>query len=335
VIVFWVEASREIGMGHLMECLAIRNKLHSEGVLTHFYINEYEPAEEKLRELGVNYSLLAREKKDNPIGKSNVQKECTTIVVNHHAVSSNTLVSLKDDGWKVCVIDQLGNKNISADLLINYSIVEDWINYNILQEDMVSLFGPEFTLLRGEFEEPISSQKEKKVESQNVLISMGGVDRTGATIRLIEALSTLESNLMKTIVIGAGFAHRDKLGDRKNLGENNFVFKDNVERMSSEMSCADIAISAGGNTLYELAAMGVPTLVLWEDEHERILADSFASRGAVLNIGNGMSTPKKVITDSILSLLSDQARLDEMRSCSMSIVDAKGVNRVCKAILEL
>ena len=56
------------------------------------------------------------------------------------------------------------------------------------------------------------------------------------------------------------------------------------------MSGADIVISAGGNTVFELACVGTPGFVLWEDSHEKIQGDVFEKEGVVINLGNGMKT---------------------------------------------
>ena len=54
-MIFWVEVNRNIGMGHLMECLALAEEAEARGAGTHFVITPFEPAQTLLRKLGRHY----------------------------------------------------------------------------------------------------------------------------------------------------------------------------------------------------------------------------------------------------------------------------------------
>ena len=66
--------------------------------------------------------------------------------------------------------------------------------------------------------------------------------------------------------------------------KNFFLIRDTAD-MPELMVSSDMAIFAGGTTAWELAFMGVPTLVIILAENQRAVAEGLDERGAVINLG--------------------------------------------------
>ena len=164
---------------------------------------------------------------------------------------------------------------------------------------------------------------------------MGGVDRTGATLRIIKALQSID-NTSKEIIIGNGFSHIDKLHNLlKKLNDSSFIFSQGVDDLGKRMSKADIVISAGGNTVYEMACVGTPGIVLWEDEHEYIQGKAFSEKGTLLCLGNGITTPIELISNSIKALLKDVDQRKNMSQCGKKLVAFHGKKRIVEKLYKL
>lgn len=333
-MIFWVEASQQIGMGHLMESLVLAEYFISRDMPVYFVVNSYEPSRLELQKRGITFVEYELDEIDDAV-RFMEQKKVQYVIINHRYVSSNTLERIHYGDYTVVVIEQLGNKPIICDLLINKSLVPEWLQYDFPANRPLCCFGPDYTILGDSYRELHQRKKKFSKDRYTVLVSMGGVDRTGATLRIIEALRPIK-NVSKEIIIGNGFAHMKQLQQLcEKHDDPSFVFSVGVSDIHERISKADIVISAGGNTVYELACVGTPGIILWEDEHEYIQGKAFTEKEVVHCLGNGISTPVETITNSVRTLLQDVDRRKHMSQCGKRMVDGRGNDRVGATIMEL
>ncbi len=163
---------------------------------------------------------------------------------------------------------------------------------------------------------------------------MGGVDRTGSTLRVVEALKPVH-NISKEIILGRGFTHTARLTQLlEDMNDGSFSCYQGVNDLGDRMSRADIVISAGGNTVYEMACTGAPGIILWEDEHEQLQGMDFSKKGSVICPGSGVTTSVEDITNSVRTLLNDVYMRRDMGRCGKELVDGRGTDRICNVMME-
>lgn len=103
-----------------------------------------------------------------------------------------------------------------------------------------------------------------------------------------------------------------------------------------ELRRAAVAVVAGGLTLYEAAALGVPTVGLAVVPAQQRAIAAFAWRGAALNAGLASRRGATArAADAVFSLLSHRQRASRMASAAARLVDGRGVFRVADAIRDL
>ena len=96
---------------------------------------------------------------------------------------------------------------------------------------------------------------------------------------------------------------------------------------------ADIAVIAGGgSSLYELARMGTPGVVMSKVEHQVINARRFARLGTVIDLGYGRECSDEVIRSAVERLLLDCELRHEMSENGRRLVDGYGRKRVLEII---
>lgn len=336
---FRTEGNEHVGLGHLKECLSLAKRLENQYAVRSLFIissdtvdiqgfGDFVPAVERLpAETGEEDAKLT----------SQILEEygLNLLVVNLKSVSPHYLRDLKEKGFTLICIDELGNKEIMADVVINGSIVEDWHRYQLRNQSATTYFGPEYMVMDEAFGIFHGKKRPIRGRAKGVLVSMGGADPSGATLRVIGALDKLDKEIEKVIVIGPAFPHHSKLRELvPMLVEDNFQICRAVSNMAELMFKADVAISHGGDTLYELACVGTPNLVLYEVEHERIQASVFEKKGATICLGKGTEVPLEEITSSVSHLLQDEALRKEMSRQGKKLVDGKGAEIVCAIILD-
>lgn len=338
-VAFRTDGNTSIGLGHLTECLTLAKRLQNHYSVSSLFIissdtveiqklGDFTPATERLTaNIGEEDSKLT--------GQILKKHRINLLVTNLRAVTSDYLNDLKKRGITLVCIDELGNRDIIADVVINGSIVGDWHRYQFQSQSTLTYFGPEYMIMDKAFGTFHQKEKPIKPETTNILVTMGGVDRSGATLRIIEALNRLDKKIRKSIVVGPAFHHRSKLEELlPRVKENNFQMSYVPANMAELMFEVDLALSAGGNTLYELACVGTPSMVLYEDEHEGIQGRVFDRERAAICLGKGSEVPQEQITASVSSLLRDQALRTEMSQNGKRLVDGKGTERVCDIILD-
>lgn len=330
MVAFYTEASEDIGFGHLMECISLAQfiRKHNKNCknIFLFYLNTNRQAVGLLKKLRFPYKIVSNiyELKEELIRDH--PKIC---ICNLRKISIHIQEVMHDLKIRTVIIDELGNKEIMADILINGSPIKKWHNYIYPNFMPLTLLGPEYMIMKSEFKD--YHEKSKKFDHGTVLTTMGCVDRTGSTIKIIEALKGLKA-VKKKVVIGPGFVHKDKLNGIAAMLDGSYQMIWGSDNMAELMYRSDVVFTAGGNTIYELACVGTPGIVLWEDDHERVQAEWFAKAGVVLNSGRGVDVSAHAIRETTQRLLDDLNKRRSMSQKGKGIVDGKGVEKIWEAI---
>ena len=135
--------------------------------------------------------------------------------------------------------------------------------------------GPEFFCLRDEFVN--AARNPFRPEVKTMLITFGGTDQHDCSRRVLDIIEPIcrGYGIAIRLVAGPGYAHKEAMEEHLKKLDNplvTFTWATNV--MSRMMEGADLAICSAGRTVYELAHMCVPALVL--ATHEREARHTFA-----------------------------------------------------------
>ncbi|MHC4310628.1 MAG: hypothetical protein ACYSSN_11845, partial [Planctomycetota bacterium] len=145
-LIFWVEVSQQIGMGHLMESLVLAEYFIIQGMSVNFIVNPYKPSRLELQKRGITFVEYGLDEIDN-IVRFIKQKDIQYVIVNHRNVSLNNLKRINHEKYAVVVIDQLGDKSIICDVLINKSLVPEWLQYDFPANQPLCCFGADYAIL--------------------------------------------------------------------------------------------------------------------------------------------------------------------------------------------
>jgi spore coat polysaccharide biosynthesis predicted glycosyltransferase SpsG len=139
-----------------------------------------------------------------------------------------------------------------------------------------------------------------------------------------------------TVVIGSSYSHKEELLDYVDgyEGKSRISIKQNVNNISELMSEADIAISAGGSTCWELACLGLPNMILVVAENQAPIANDLDKREVSVNLGWFEDVQEEDIKDNLSRLIKDVEKRRSMSENGMRLVDGGGVDRVIKEVNE-
>jgi len=339
---FRVDANATVGTGHLMELIslvgALKMKINFEPV---FIISKDEFSEQRLRKAEISniYNLNedADEKSEiNSILEIMNREECNILILNLLYKSKDYYEELHQSIDKTCVILDDGEfVNIPATLVINFSIMQNPDCYKGLGP--LSLIGPEYVPL----DESILSGNPIEIRNnvKKIFVNQGGGDPYGLTFKIVSALNKSHLRQAVCVLVGGAFRERyeEKLEHLKREEIYNCKFYSNIshDQVFDLMESADLAITAAGNTLYELAYFGIPSVVICHHEKHNDVAKAFEKHEAVINLGIGDRLNEDDIADTVTNIINDYDRRKYLSGNMKELVDGKGVQRVADKLLEV
>ena len=311
---------QELGMGHIYRCLSLANKLIGHDIL--FVTDDRSRIGiAKLEESYFPYKIISD---DNDYEKI-LKNYMPDIVVNDILDTDESLIKLERKYTKRIVnFEDMGPGAFFADAVIN-ALYENNPNkpYNVYE-------GSDYYFIRDEF--LIETPKEFSAECRNIMIMFGGADPSNLTGKLYEICQVLHAKMPQVefhFLTGFAYSHKDDIKPRPEL--NIFVHHD-AKRESGFMKKADMCITSQGRTIFELASMGVPAIVLAQNEREA--EHVFAGMGnGFINLGIGERTDTLTIIKTIMWLADMPHVRAEMRDLQLSKKFEKGQQRVMKLVL--
>jgi len=338
---FRVDVSNIVGTGHLMEVIVIIESLRKRVDLEPIVITNKDSFNlKKLKALGVNNIVYLTERISEKEEAEKVvyilkKAGCENLVIDLLGRSNEFYAYLKEHLESTFVIlDNHEHKIISATVIVNFSLAQNKKFYENAQGKY--FVGPNYALLN----ESINSRSPIiiKEEVARILISQGGVDPFELTAKIIKSLAEVELKQRVNIIVGGAMTPRRlKELDKMSTDLNGYykIYSDiTQEQIFSIMEKTDLAITAPGNTLYELAYFGIPCLVISHHERHEQVAEAFARQGAVINLGIGDKINEQYISAWTNKIIADKKKRLSLSENITKIVDGKGITRVVNILID-
>ncbi len=332
------DGNPQIGLGHLMRCLALaQHWLQRCGPVTFALAEEVPVFAARLRNEGAGQHLLAVEPGSPADADATealaAQLGAAWIVCDGYHFSAAYQARLKAVGSRLLFVDDYGHgQEYCADLVLNQNLYAEPGPYVRRSPGSDLLLGARYALLRREFSGYPAQGRSVPAEAGRLLITMGGADPADFTSVALAALSQV-TGLEALVIVGGSNPHRAQI-DRaaRALGGRASVVAA-VDDMPARMAWADLAVTAGGSTCWELMYMGVPALVVVLADNQVAVAQAVARHGAGIDMGPSTAIDAARLGVSIAALARDQTARHEMAHVGRALVDGRGAERVTDAML--
>ena len=318
-IIFRVEGYKELGLGHIYNCITLAFSMIEHDTLLVISEKSIEGIE-KIRETNLPYKII---KNDRDIDKI-IKDFKPDIWVNDCLNTTKEYIeSLKSKIKRVVTIEDLGSGIEVADAVIN--ALYDSVNNKHVYS------GYKYVCLRDEFqaEQPVKFTEKVK----NVLIMFGGTDPANLNKMLYNSIlkfSEKYKDIKFNFITGIGYDN-EKNGVITLEDKNIYVYP-NVPRVTKYMKHADLAITSQGRTIFELAAMGVPSIVLSQNKREQTHLFARLEHG-FLNLGIGKEVDQDLLENTLDWLINTKAIRKNMYDLMLSYQLKEGLQRVKNIII--
>ncbi len=327
------DGSQEIGLGHVVRCMALAEELRDShgcsvtfatvksGVGTRMIIEAGYPVESKPTGLEEGHWLndLIADLTPN------------TIVMDFRTdLDRKWIRKWRESGVLIVDIDDPTDRRLEADLLF-YPPVPQVMRMSWERFEGELFSGWEWVILRRQFARK-KARKMKPGDTPVILITMGGSDPKGTTLKTARALDSVRSPFKALFVVGSAYQDGMTLDDLLGTVKYPFEVKRDVGDMAAVMAEAEMAVASFGVTAYELAVMGVPAMYLCLTEDHFNHAQVFADAGIAVNLGLHDTVTEKNIQKEVEELLTDRSRLNMMGARAHSLTDGQGVERIAEIV---
>lgn len=324
-----------IATGHIMRCLTIADAAKALGVDTVFILAD-EQAVQMIQQCGYKTIVLHTKWNDveseldilqRIIAEENI--EC--LLIDSYMVTEEYLSALSSQ-TKVAYIDDLNAFHYPVDILICYANYWRKFGYEERYDNTKLLLGSQYTPLRKVFCD--CSSKTISSNTENLLLMSGGTDN----FHILEGLlQVIEKNKYRNIDVICGRYNTDYEKLCRQYEEyRNIHFHKAVNNIESYMKKADIAISAGGTTLYELCACGTPTISYSFADNQLDNVEQFQKDELIDYAGDVRKTNIFENVKKLLNHYTQNYDLRKGRSRKMQqLIDGNGASRIVGELIKI
>jgi spore coat polysaccharide biosynthesis predicted glycosyltransferase SpsG len=337
LVVIRVDSSKEIGMGHLTRCLSIAKFIRKKGVDVMFLTQEDGTHLQVVEKGYQSYKITKKELFD--ISQLPHYYDYFILIADFNSKSIfknsacyfSNLDLIRKDFQMLVTLEELTDYPYCSDIVI---IPYFGANKIKLREcsNVVYLLGEKYFLLRDEFcNNDFIVQKLAK----NILITMGGGDPNRISLKVLSALFVLGKEYKFHVVLGQASDISDSelhhiMGNYKDC----LVVYRNCSQMSEVMLCCDIAVTNSGLTKYELAALGVPTVVISNNASQSKIDKIFSEFQSSIYLGIWKKVKKDKILEVCKELLVDYGLRLKLSNNGKKLIGKKGLDGIWNAIIE-
>jgi len=349
------DASSKIGTGHIMRCLALAEAWQNRGGTTIFFSYcESKGLRSRIIDEGFTFIPIKKPHPDPFDLKvtldilQQLTKKNSSLLTRHSSLMIPWLVldgyhfdtsyqkAIKEMQYRLLVIDDMGHlPYYHADILLNQNINAEKLSYHCDCNTKL-LLGSHYVLLRREFLRWGDRAGKIRDFAKKVLVTLGGADPGNVTLKIINALKILNIlDLELKVIVGSANPNTKSIADAMLSTSCKNELLQSVNNMPELMAWADVVISGGGSTCWELAFMGLPTIVLVLGENQLSVADDLGKKGFAINLGwhNTISVVK--IAEEFQKLLYDKEKRLKLSQEARKMVDGNGASRVTEFVSKI
>jgi spore coat polysaccharide biosynthesis predicted glycosyltransferase SpsG len=344
-VFFRVDADTKIGTGHVARCRCLARELVKKGIPSSFLMaGGKSPITESLEREGFQAFTL-------PEGECDEADALTAFISSSGADRPILVVDsprssfyggdfqegIRKRGVGLLMIAFRSEGHFNADALHNQNLLALEEVYSVEPYTRL-LLGPRYVILDERFRRLRDSRGDLPAAvADRLFLFFGGADVSNMTLKALRSLAAMEQPLRRVItVVGPLHGRLDEISAFARANPALPVdLHINTPEMPRLMTEADIAVTSGGLTIWELACLGVPNVVISTSERERIHTPLMEKRGGCIYLGHEDEVAEQSIRAAVSGLMANGKKRHEMARAGLELVDGRGTERVIAEMLKL
>lgn len=352
------DASPVIGTGHFVRCLNLAKSLIAQNSKVTFISRALDSSLSKLvNNAGcrvVDLSLQNRSMDQSPddystwLGVSQYDDICqcldviddkknASIIVDHYGVNEEWFNEAKKKCEKLVVIDDLANRTLNVDLVVNQN--PGWTKFDyahLVGQQTKLLIGPQFAIISRKYESTRHNliRNFTNLGPLRILVSLGGTDIENITGKIARILERLQKNrdYVVTLVAGPMNPNSNDLESISERSNGKIKMLRGKNCLVDAYLCHDVAIGAVGGSAWERCCLGLPCILVPIATNQEPAAKILQKVGAGLLLEYGHYNFECHLREALLKISNKDLRR-AISNNAMQICDGLGARRVAEEII--
>jgi len=332
-ILFRVDGGPALGMGHVYRSLAIAEALKASSQAEVAFLMKAEHNQAIVTVSGAGHAVRVDGRGQAATLIDHVRDFAPEIVINDlyaPAAEGEYLRALSHLG---CTTVNLVDTPLDLEQTGHYEQVIVSVMHETRETPEGFYAGPKYAILREHFS---AREKELRERPRMVLLTFGGSDPQQLTVKAARALvAAVGEDVELVAVAGPAFSCRHEFEAlQEALPRRVPLIQEAGGHIADLMLEADLVLCSGGMSVYEIAALGTPGLVLSQNMREDARMRAFAAHGTIEYLGLGTEVDEAALAGAARALLGDAERRRQMSARGRALVDGLGATRAAAAVLK-
>lgn len=352
------DASIEMGGGHVMRCLTLADELAQRGATVQFICREHKGHLAKLIEdrgyavsllpLEYHYTAPSLPAHSQWVGASWQQdaEQCRCalntaidwMIVDHYGLDSNWHKKLRDQCRQIMVIDDLADRKLNCDLLLDQTADRMACDYRaqLGSAQTTFLLGSQYALLRQQFVtarlKKLSLHKPLSNGIDNLLIALGGTDPENISLQVLKLIENCGFAGNVTLIVSSQAPHIETL-TKYIVNKPRVRLLSDVADMANLISTSDLVVGASGSSNWERCCLGAPSINLVLADNQSLVAAAMEKRNAARVIDTRSDNWPELFQKELIQLDCLEER-EKLASQSKLICDGTGARLVSQHLVK-
>jgi UDP-2,4-diacetamido-2,4,6-trideoxy-beta-L-altropyranose hydrolase len=362
-VLFRVDSSANLGCGHMVRCIALAEQLASLNVICTFACREL-PGDEANHLIAGQFRLirLAAPQSWQEFNRNDFRswaqndpvwdvkntlsrfagEQFSWVIIDHYAWQAEEHIQLRQLGKKILVIDDLCNRNIDADIVVDSGENSEQDYRRLcLTKNARLLLGRQFLPLRKAYADLRLLAKPKNKVVKRILVACGATDPENYSARLLAILSDMP--IVENLQVDCALMPKAPfLKEIEQLCSqyDNFSLHINPN-MAELVDRCDMALGTAASGCWERCVLGCPSGIFMGGSDQRLNFEALIARGACRDISEENS-----FNNISVSAVTELVRLWSTGQCServpaysdaqqmaLTACDAYGARRIAEVML--
>ena len=324
-VLILTEGGNRFGFGHLARCTALYQAFENRGFIPRMVINGdgHVPAFTE----GMNSEMICW--LDSAHLRKLLASNPDVVLVDSYWAPEYLYRTVSESVRVAVYLDDYKRLPYPPGFVVNGTVHAEQFLYSS-REGTLYLLGEQYMPLRSVFWDV--PQRAHRESVTNILLTMGGSDMNQLTPLCYQAVKEEYPSVKKTVILGHGCL-ADPSFKRQADERTEFVAALDEGRMKTCMMEADLAVSAGGQTLYELARCGVPTLAVCVADNQSANVRWLHHKGIIEYCGRLDNPELSANLRSGLKKFRDKNARQRRAEAGQACIDGKGALRIVDALV--
>jgi spore coat polysaccharide biosynthesis predicted glycosyltransferase SpsG len=346
LVVFRVDAGSGVGLGHLRRCRILADEVRRNGCDTLFVCaDRFGPeiealvAPHRIRWLGADRTERhARSDTEAWDARATLSiiagcgAPIAWVVLDSYRLGLCWERRVHGAGHRILAIDDYRHRRHHADLIVGEAEASFAPALNELGGTARVLAGRRYALVDAACRSP-PGIADQPAAAAHLLVSYGGADHTGETLKALEALRILgvdaggQGGIGRVVVVAGPANPRFREVAEAAEGIPGVILHRMVPSLAPLIVRSDLVLTSGGNSMIEALASGKPCLVTVTADNQTLAVDELARDGVIRSLGDHVGVDAVGLSAALAEVVTG---LDSLSACiaARAPVDCLGARRL-------